>query len=91
MAKEQQAILFDRDVREFLASNCVKVSNVPEWRIVDQNVQVYGEQQIWKDALARRRSAMPWLIISNGKSGFEGPLPKSKSEFTELVKTYAAG
>lgn len=89
MPASQQAVLFDKDVREFLGQSCVKAANVPEWRIVDQNVQVYGEQQVWKDALARPRKSLPWVLISNGKSGYEGELPKTKAEFIELVRRYA--
>lgn len=91
MPKEQQSILFDKDVREYLGQACVKLNGTPEWRIVDQNVQVYGEQQVWKDALARQRGEMPWVIISNGKTGYEGPLPRNKKDFMEAVKKYAQG
>jgi hypothetical protein len=89
LSKDQQSILFDRDVREFLGKNCVQSDGQPEYRIIDQNVPVYGELKIWKDALARKRDGLPWVLVGNGKNGFEGSLPATKKQFFDLVSQYA--
>lgn len=34
------------------------------------------------------KQALPWVLISNGKSGYEGPLPRTPSEMVELLKRY---
>lgn len=61
-----------------------------ELRVFDQDVQQIENEAKWvQDAFKRPRSATPWVIISNGKTGFEGPMPKSTKELVELVQKYA--
>jgi len=57
-------------------------------RVVDQNVTLTKEVQWVKDALAVKRDSLPWLVISDGKSGFSGPLPPDESALIELLKKY---
>lgn len=85
---ETQVILAGADVREFLQSNCVASNGVPEFRIYDPDVDVSRDSAIWQKAMARPRSQIPWVLISNGTTGYEGPLPKTPSEFLELCKRY---
>ncbi len=54
----------------------------------DAGVDASQESQLWQDALKRKRGALPWLVISNGKSGFEGPLPATVDETLTLLKKY---
>lgn len=86
---ETQVILAGADVREFLKKNCAAESaNRAAFRIYDVDTNVTNDLPVWQQAMARPRSQVPWVIISNGKTGYEGPLPKTPSEFLELIKRY---
>ena len=41
---------------------------------------------VWGELFKRPRASVPWLAITNGKTGFEGPLPSDPKTVTELVK-----
>jgi len=89
----QEVILFDKSVRDYLATKCVKGDDnkTPERRICDKGID-YSKQKVWADALERANSkakgTYPWIAISNGKEGFEGPLPKTVDETLALLKKY---
>lgn len=87
----QLAILTSAEVRTYLNSKCVlgPDNKTREYRIWDQHISIEGESQLWKNAMARKRDSLPWIIISTGKSGFEGPLPKTIPETIALLKKYA--
>ena len=40
-------------------------------------------------AMLRKRGALPWIVISNGVSGYEGPLPANPDETIKLMSKYA--
>lgn len=86
----QQAILYGKEMRDFLNSKCVAGPDgkTKEFRIWDKDTDATGESKQWQDAFKRNRTEVPWLVISNGKTGFEGPLPKTVSETIELIKRY---
>lgn len=86
----QQSILYGKQTRDWLNANCVKEADgTAAYRIFDQNVDVTDALPVWKTAMARERESIPWLLVSNGKSGFEGPLPATVTEFLELCGRYA--
>jgi hypothetical protein len=87
----QRNVLYSAPMRTFLDSQCpVGPDGVThEWRIYDKDV--VGAEEPWKSALARPRSSLPWVVISNGTSGYEGPLPSSTEEMKTLVSKYAGG
>lgn len=85
---EHSAIMYGKASRTYLDSVCVKVGGVPDYRVFDKNAVLAGESELWKAAMTRPRTKLPWLIISNGKTGFEGPLPATEKEFMELCKKY---
>jgi hypothetical protein len=76
-------------VRDYLTQKCVKGPNgVPEFRVVDKDNNMGKESDLWKKAWARPRTSIPWICVSNGKDGFEGPLPKTAAECLDLLKKY---
>jgi hypothetical protein len=85
---ETQVILAGADVREFLAVNCVSEGGVAGFRIYDPDVALTSESPTWQKAMARPRSQIPWVVISNGTTGYEGPLPKTPTEFLDLCRRY---
>lgn len=48
------------------------------------------EAEPWKSAMARPRTELPWLLVSNGsKGGYEGPVPAGGIEGTlKLIGGY---
>lgn len=87
----QSAILFDKKIRDFLQSKCVlgTDSKTREWRIWDAGVDASAESKLWQDALKRKHDSLPWIVISDGKTGFEGPLPADVDATLALLKKYA--
>lgn len=86
--EDQQSIIYSQAVRDYLNAKCVMGPDgkTHEFRFWPHTT--LGGEKIWQDALARPRSVLPWLILSNGKSGYEGPLPKNVDEFMVLAKKY---
>ena len=83
--------LNDSDFRALLNANCVAGTNgVKEWRVVDKDSPSVANAGVWPKALERTRGKpVPWVLISTGKIGFEGPLPVDKAEAIALIKRYA--
>jgi len=77
-----------REVREYMNLKCAKDGNQPEWRVYDQQTNVTRESKVWQDAMARPRQSLPWIVISNGVDGFEGPLPVNVAELMKKLKQY---
>ena len=90
MPKDQQAILFGAETRGLLNQKCVAdEQGNASWRIYPKVTDASNADKVWQDAIARPRASVPWVVVSNGKTGFEGPLPANAAQFMELVKKYA--
>jgi hypothetical protein len=90
LSRAQANILTAAEVRAYLNARCATGPDgkTAEWRIWDQNVDTAAEAPIWRAAMARKRDKLPWLIISTGKSGYEGPLPASVDDTLKLLKQF---
>lgn len=85
----QLAVMYSGRVRDYLDAKCVKGSGgKAEWNIWDKDVVLKDAAQHWKDAMARKRDKIPWIIISDGKQGYEGPLPENVDKTLDLLKKY---
>lgn len=78
----------DKAVREYLDSHCVKVAGQPEWRAFDPDRNTEHDGKIWQDLLKRERKSLPWLLVSNGRKGYEGPCPVKPAELLPILKKY---
>lgn len=97
ISSPQRAAITSNDVRTYLNGKCARVNNHPEWRILDPD-QAMTAGAIWAKALARpmqltktvdgKEVAQAWVIISNGVTGFEGPVPDEPGKFLDLLKKY---
>lgn len=72
---EKKTWSLPKSVADYLNAKCVKAGNQPEWRLLDKDTPMGGESKIWQDAMARKRDTIPWVVISDGKTGYEGPWP----------------
>lgn len=43
--------------------------------ILDDDAPIEQLAKPWQEAMKRPRASLPWLIVSNGQTGWEGPLP----------------
>lgn len=87
---EQVVIFTSTKLRQYLNQHCVKdKSGLSEYRIVDDDTEFTGgDDGVWPDAMKIERKALPWIVVSNGKSGFSGPLPSKVDEVIELCRKY---
>ena len=90
LAGGQHAALYSKEVRDYLNSRCVvgPDGKTKEWRIWDQHADPSAEQAHWREAMKRPRQSLPWVLVSDGKRGYEGPLPATPEAFLELLKRY---
>ncbi len=86
----QQAAIYAKSVRDYLNATCPAGPDgkTRQWRMWDKDTDATEEQKLWQDALKRARTQTPWVIVSNGTTGFEGPLPASADEMLALLKRY---
>lgn len=86
----QQGAIYAKSVRDYLRATCPKGPDgvTAEWRMWPSDVDATGESQLWQDAFKRPRTSLPWVIVSNGTTGYEGPLPGSAEDMLALLKQY---
>lgn len=79
--------LFSQKLRAWARENCAKsASGSTDFRVLDKDAE--GDSSIWTEALKRPRKSTPWIVVGNGESGYEGPLPATESETMELLKRF---
>lgn len=80
LSKEQHAAIYGKEIRDYLNAKCPREpSGIAGWRIWDAELDVSLAPKHFQDAFNRTKARpdlqLPWIIVSNGKGGFEGPLP----------------
>lgn len=89
LPKEQQAALFSPAVAAYLDAKCPKgLNGTPEWRRYDQHQDVSKDGKVWQEAMKLPRNVIPWVVISDGKQGYSGPLPENEAALLALLKRY---
>lgn len=81
LPKEQLTILTSTEVRTVLDGKA-------KWRILDKDAPMQNDEKVWQDAMKLPRGTLPHVIVSNGKTGYSGPLPTDSKSFLELVDKY---
>ena len=59
-----------------------------EFRVLDRDADVSGDTQVWQEAFKLPRPSLPWFVVTNGRTGVQGPLPKTPEEFLGILKKY---
>jgi hypothetical protein len=90
MPASQVSMLQSKQLLDYLDTNCPigDDGKLREWRIWDKDVPTSNVSKTWREAMLRPRTSLPWIVISNGKTGFEGPLPKTLPETMDLLKKW---
>jgi hypothetical protein len=85
----QAVLLASQTVRDYLSRKCSKgPAGTPEFRIWDKDVDTKNVDKVWQEAMQIKRDQIPWLIVSNGKTGYSGPLPVTEAELMVKLKQY---
>lgn len=86
----QHSIIYGKTMRDFLNATCAvgPDNKTREWNIWDQDVDTSAVAKHWQDAMKRPRKSVPWLLVSNGVTGWEGPLPATVDETLALLRKY---
>ena len=86
----QTKVLFDNNLRVYLDSVTTFGPDYKthDYRIWDKNIVLTNESAMWKNVMARPHPTMPWIVISNGTTGYEGPLPLNTADTIALIKHY---
>lgn len=88
LPSEQIGIFTSVPIREYTDKACSKTANNADFRIYDKDVSVSAEPEWIQKAFAEPRQDLPWILISNGVTGFSGPLPENAAKTLELLKKY---
>ena len=46
------------------------------------------EREWFTAAMALERQSLPWIVVSNGKTGFSGPVPDGVEAMADLLRRY---
>jgi len=87
----QAIAIQSKDVTDYLNSKCAVGTDgkQKEWRIWDSTTDPTGESPIWQAAFKRTAGkSLPWILISNGKTGTEEVLPADTASLLTLLKKY---
>jgi hypothetical protein len=55
------------------------------FRMLDAATDVTNEESWVKECMALPRQSLPWVYISNGRTGYSGPVPATEQAFLELI------
>jgi hypothetical protein len=93
LPRGQAEILSSPEVRGYLNAKCARGKGPlggesPEWRIFDPNVDLSKESDVWRGVMMLPRQSLPWIVIGDGASGYQGPLPATIAETMNLLRKY---
>lgn len=79
----QARIFGSAAVRTYLNNRAPK-----SYRFFDQDDKPGADDPLGSAAMARPRTSVPWIIIANESTGFEGKLPADEDAVLELLKKF---
>jgi hypothetical protein len=78
----QIAIAFGRDTEQYVAAKGGSLA------VLDKDDPAKALPKAWQDAMKRPRTSLPWVLIGNGVTGYEGPLPTHEEEWKLKLKEF---
>jgi hypothetical protein len=84
----QYSAVYGAAIRAYLNSHCAVGTDgkTHEWRIWPTAMDGSGDEPVFAKAFKRPHASVPWVIIGNGTTGFEGKLPDTIDETMTLLK-----
>lgn len=87
LTNKQADELYGKAFNDYVTAKCAKgADGKSQVRIWPSTVPLANAPEVWRRAMGRSRTASPWIIVSDGEHGFEGPLPDGG--ILDLVKKY---
>lgn len=82
--------LYSAKAREYMNEKCVlgPDGRQREWRVADPDQDFSNESKVWQDAMKRPRKSLPWILIGDGKRGYEGEFPPNVDALMTLLRKY---
>ena len=86
----QQMIITGKVFRDYLNAKCAIEldGKTRSFMIWDKGVDTANANANWRAAFALSRPSIPYIHISNGKTGYSGPLPPSVPDAIALLQKY---
>jgi hypothetical protein len=84
----QIGFMYSAEVRQYLSEKCPKAANSNGWYMLDKDAVTTALPPAWGKAMARPRTKLPWMIVSNPKGGWEGPVPERYEDAFAKVKEF---
>lgn len=92
LSREQGSALSSQEMRGWLNRYCARGPDgkTAEWRVWDKDVNVANVAAHWREAMARPRKTLPWIVISRPEKGggYEGPLPGNIQDMMTLLRKW---
>lgn len=90
MPASQAAILTSAEIQAYMNQKAAKGPDgkTAEFRKYDKDVDITKESAAMQKLFQRPRTSLPWIVISNGVSGYEGPLPANIADTLTLLKKF---
>ncbi len=76
-------------VRDYAALHAIKGTGGPDFRVWPTDQDPTNEAAVWQRVMKRERKSLPWLVVGNGRTGWEGPLPATPDATITKLKLYA--
>lgn len=70
-----------KEIREF-------AKTAGELRILDKDQDISGAEAWIQTAFKEPRQSLPWIVLSNGRTGYSGPLPASVADTMTLLRRF---
>lgn len=92
LTKAQVAAIYGQEVREYLNTKTPLGADgkTHEWRIYDKDLDLSKVRGQWNEVKSKTiknpNYKTPWVVIGNGKTGYEGPIPETG--LLPLLKQY---
>ncbi len=90
LSEDQKAIVYGREVRDYLELKAVIDTDSKDkaYWIIASGSNVSGAPGWVRDVWQKHPGSTSWMVISNGKTGYDGPIPKDKAAAMAMLKQY---
>lgn len=93
---DQRAAILGFGMRDYLKKICATdaaCAGGKGFTMIQVGVDMSLAPPLWRNAAARPANVgndSPWMCVGNGKSGYEGPMPKTTAEIKKIFKDLGA-
>lgn len=94
LPRPQLDAMTSQAVRGYLNAHCAKAADgTPQWRLWHVGNSAEHEAENWQRAMAQFKAispapALPYIMISNGVTGYGGPLPQTEADLMALLRKW---